>query len=249
MSVLRSAYESWYFKRRIQEIEAIAIERELNGLPLVRVPSDYLASDASDDQRAFVQKIGSIARDVNRNEQGYIILPSDMYEDKDGKLTNARMVEFELIASQGKRDISTHEVINRYAQDMARSALADFVMLGSNDRGSFAMAESKSGLFFQALTGYVSAIASVLNRSLVPKLLMWNGIPLTDAPKIEFGRVVPPDLVKLGNYIQRLGGVGIDLTDEDSQGFLREAAGLPTTNRAVVEDDPPSPSTDPAGDA
>jgi hypothetical protein len=241
LSVLRNAYQPWYFARRIQEIEAVAIERELNGLPLVRIPSEYLAPDASDAQRAFVNQISAIARDVKRNEQGYIIVPSDVYEDADGKLTTTRLVEFELIASQGKRDIDTHQVVLRYQQDMARSALADFVMLGANDRGSFALSKSKADLFLQALTGYVSAIASVLNRTLVPKLLQWNGIPLEDAPKIVFGRVAPVNLDELGNYIQRVGGVGLNLTDEDSQTYLREAAGLPHVDVATAP--PLAPTT------
>jgi hypothetical protein len=248
MSVLRTAYASWYFCRRIQEIEAIAIERELNGLPLIRIPSEYLAPDASDAQRAFVDKICAIARDVKRNEMGYVVIPSDVYEDADGKLTDIRLVDFELIASQGKRDIDTNQVIIRYQQDMARSALADFVMLGVNDRGSFALSESKADLFLRALTGYVNAIASVLNRSLVPKLMQWNGIPQEDAPKITFGRVAPVDLDELGNYIQRVGGIGLDLSDDDSQTFLRDAAGLPHTppGTPLVRPRQPDAATPPA---
>lgn len=34
-SILRNAYRSWYFKRRIQEIEGIGIERDLAGLPVL----------------------------------------------------------------------------------------------------------------------------------------------------------------------------------------------------------------------
>lgn len=229
-SVLRSAYTSWYFARRIQEIEAVAIERELNGLPLVRIPSEYLAADATADQVAFVSKISQIARDVKRNEMGYVIIPSDVYEHSDGKLTETRLVDFELIASQGKRDISTHEVILRYQMDMARSALADFVLLGVNDRGSFALSKSKADLFLQALTGYVSAIASVLNRTLLPRLLAWNGLPVADTPLLVFGRVSPVDLAELGGFIQRIGGLGIDLTDSASETFLRQASGLPPSS-------------------
>jgi hypothetical protein len=113
---------------------------------------------------------------------------------------------------------------------MARSALADFVMLGVNDRGSFALSKSKADLFLQALSGYISAVASVLNRKLVPKLLMWNGIPLTDAPKIVFGRVAPVNLDELGAFIRNASGVGLNLTDEDSQNYLREVAGLPAAS-------------------
>lgn len=230
VSVLRSAYQPWYFARRIQEIEAVAIERELNGLPLVRIPSEYMTPDATPEQKAFLSKISDIARDVKRNEMGFIIIPSDVYEDADGRMTDIRLVDFELIASQGSRDIDTNQVIVRYQQDMARSALADFVMLGVNDRGSFALSKSKADLFLQALSGYISAVASVLNRKLVPKLLMWNGIPLTDAPKIVFGRVAPVNLDELGAFIRNASGVGLNLTDEDSQNYLREVAGLPAAS-------------------
>lgn len=243
VSVLRSAYSSWYYSNRIKEIEAIAIERELNGLPLVRVPSEYLAPDASAAQRAFVDQIKTIARDVKRNEQGFIILPSDLYQNDDGKFTGTRMVEFELIASDGKRDIDTNMVIQRYQQDMARSALADFVLLGSNDRGSFALSKSKADLFLKALEGYLDSIAAVLNRRLVPKLLEWNGIPQTDAPKITHGRIAPIDLTELGTFTQKLALAGIDLSsDLPTVNFLRGAAGLPPTDTLS---EPPTDDTAP----
>jgi hypothetical protein len=239
-SVLRAAYSSWYFARRIQEIEAIAIERELNGLPLVRVPSEYLDVDADANKKNFIQRIEAIARDVKRNQMGYIILPSDLHEGPDGQPTQTRLVDFELIASQGTRDIDTHQVVIRYQQDMARSALADFVLLGTNDRGSFALSKSKADLFLKALEGYLDAIASVLNRKLVPTILGWNGIDMSDAPKIAHGRVAPTDLAELGNYVQRLGGLRIDLTDPASEDYLRGAAGLPPAPRTTQEDDLPT---------
>lgn len=244
MSVLRTAYTSWYYKNRIQEIEAVAIERELNGLPLFRIPAEYLSDDATPAQKAFATKISQIGRDVKRNEMGHVVLPSDLYEDADGKLTNQRMVEFELIASKGTRDIKTGEVIIRYQQDMARSALADFVLLGTNDRGSFALSKSKADLFLKALEGYLDAIASVLNRKLVPKLLAWNGIDMADAPKIVHGRVAPVDLKEFGDYIARMAGVGIRLTDEASEAYIRTAAGLPPSSG---DPDPTAP-TSPTGD-
>ena len=36
-SILRNAYRPWYFKRRIEEIEAIGIERDLAGFPIMYV--------------------------------------------------------------------------------------------------------------------------------------------------------------------------------------------------------------------
>jgi len=163
-SVLRSAFTSWRAANNIKYFEGVGIERELNGLPIVRIPSEFMSADASDPQKALFSQMKTIARDVKRNEQGYIILPSDRYADDDGKLTNNLMVEFDLIASRGTRDIDTGKVIGRYHQEMAMSAMADFVLLGSNERGSFALSQSKSQLFLKALEGYADTISAQLNR-------------------------------------------------------------------------------------
>ena len=39
-SILRNAYRPWYFKRRIEEIEAIGVERDLAGFPVMYVDPD-----------------------------------------------------------------------------------------------------------------------------------------------------------------------------------------------------------------
>jgi hypothetical protein len=227
-SVLRSAYTSWRAANNIKYFEGVGIERELNGLPIVRIPSEYMSADASDAQKALFNQMKTIARDVKRNEQGYIILPSDRYADDDGKLTNNLMVEFDLIASRGTRDIDTGKVISRYHQEMAITAMADFVLLGMNERGSFALSQSKSQLFLKALEGYADTIAAQLNRKLIPYLWELNGMDKADMPKIVRGRIAPVDLEELGQFIQRLTLSGADLfPDEGLEKHLRDVAGLP----------------------
>jgi len=227
-SVLRSAYTSWRAANNIKYFEGVGIERELNGLPVVRIPSEFMSADASDASKALFNQMKTIARDVKRNEQGYIILPSDRYADDDGKLTNNLMVEFDLIASRGTRDIDTGKVILRYEQEIAQSAMADFVMLGMNDRGSFALSKSKADLFLKALEGYADTISAQLNRKLLPYLWELNGMNKDDMPKIVRGRIAPVDLEELGTFIQRLALSGVDLFPDDRlDKHLRDVAGLP----------------------
>jgi hypothetical protein len=38
-SMLRTAYRPWFFKKRLEEFEAIGVERDLAGLPVAKVPS------------------------------------------------------------------------------------------------------------------------------------------------------------------------------------------------------------------
>jgi len=52
-SVLRNAFVSYTYLNKIQEFEAIAIERELHGVPVGRMPAEYLSSDATPEQKEF----------------------------------------------------------------------------------------------------------------------------------------------------------------------------------------------------
>lgn len=227
-SVLRSAYRSWYYCKNIQEIESIAIERELNGLPVGRLPSEYLAADASADHQAIKTEFISLLRDVKRNEQSFVLLPSDPYLTADGQPTNHKLVEFELMASSGTRDIDTGKVIIRYQQDMARTVLADFLMLGQAERGSFALSKDKTDLFLRAIEGFLGNACEVINRHLVPKLWAMNGLNFDLMPRFVHGDVAPIDLEELGNYIQRLSGAGFPLfPNEELEKTLMIKGGLP----------------------
>lgn len=227
-SVLRSAYTDWRAQNSIKYYEGVGIERELNGLPLFRIPAEYMSANATPEQKALFNKINTIARDVKRNEQGHLVLPSNLQEDEDGNLSNHYMVDFELVASKGTRDIDTSEVIVRYQQAIARSVMADFVMLGANDRGSFALSKSKADLFLRALEGYADTIAAQLNRKMLPFVWELNGMNRDDMPSLVRGRVAPVDLEELGQFIQRLALSGVDLFPDDNlDKHLRDVAGLP----------------------
>lgn len=76
-SILRNAYTSYEYLNNLQAIEAIAVERELAGIPVARIPAEYLSADASPAQAQFVSSLKQVLRDVKFNEQGYIITPSD----------------------------------------------------------------------------------------------------------------------------------------------------------------------------
>jgi len=128
-SILRNAYTSYEYLNNLQAIEAIAVERELAGIPVARIPAEYLSGDASSAQSGFVHNLQQILRDVKFNEQGYIILPSDTYPDKDGAPSSTRLVDIELMASNGKRNIDINPIVSRYQHDIARSVFLSFFCL------------------------------------------------------------------------------------------------------------------------
>lgn len=229
-SALRNAYRSYYFKKKIDEIEAVAIERELNGLPVAYIPNETLTS-TKDTDKATVEEYKKIVRDVRLNSQAGVVLPSDTFVDKEGSPTNVPLVKLELLSTNGTRAIDTTKVKNDYRLDICRTVLADFVMLGANERGSYALSSDKTELFIEALKGWLNIIASVLNYQAIPKLWEINNYPVEMTPYFEPSDLEPEDLQGLGDFIEKLSGAGMMFfPDDDLESTLRKKANLPAKN-------------------
>ena len=212
-SVLRNAYVSYTYLNKIQGYEAIAIERELHGVPVGRMPAEYMSSDATADQVNLRTQFERILRDLKNNEQGYALLPSDLYVDADGKPTNQRLMDVELITANGSRSIDIDPVVKRYQHDIARSLMAEFVMLGSGS-GSYALSKSKTDIFLRSLESYINAVVDVLNKQLVERLWQLNGLPWETMPKLVAGDVAPHDLREISSFLRNLNGAGIEVQDQ-----------------------------------
>ena len=211
-SILRNAYTSYEYLNNLQSIEAIAVERELAGIPVARIPSEYLSPDATAAQSGFLSNLQQILRDVKFNEQGYIVLPSDTYPDSNGSPTTTRLVDVELMASNGKRNIDIDPIVKRYQHDIARSVLSEFLMLGGGNTGSYALSKSKTDLFLRALESYIQAIVDVLNKQLVERLWELNGLNYDLMPTVVAGDVAPHDLREIAAFLRNLNGANIDVS-------------------------------------
>lgn len=236
-SVLRSAYRSYLFRKRLQEIEGIGIERDLAGLPVARVPGKWLTSSASAEERQAAALMRALVQGVRRDSEEGILLSSD--RDQHGNL----IVDLALLSTAGSRQIQVDPVIQRYAREIATSVLADFIMLGQQKVGSFALSSDKTDLFATALGAFLADVAAVFNRQLVPRLWRVNGRPYETMPTMVPGDLEKPDLAQLGQFLSDLTGAGITLAgDREAENRLREAAGLPPAPEDADHDlDPPDP--------
>ena len=63
--------------------------------------------------------------------------------------------KLELLSSGSKRQFEVGTVIDRYDKRMAMTAMADFILLGHQGTGSFALSDNKTELFSVALGTYM----------------------------------------------------------------------------------------------
>lgn len=237
-SILRNAYKSYTYLTKLQAIEAIAVERELHGVPIGRMPADYLSSDADDDKKALRAEFERILRDLKNNEQGFALLPSDVYVDQDGKPTEQRLMDVELITSNGTRNVEIDPIVKRYQEDIAASVLTEFIMLGRGSaQGSYAMSKSKTDIFLRALESYINSIFDTINKQVIEPLWRLNGLNFDLMPTIVAGDVAPHDLKELGSYLRNLNGANINLSDQmDIVDALLTNAELPSLDREVYQE-------------
>ena len=222
-SVLRNAFVPWYYKTKIQEIEAIGIERDLAGMPVAMVPPQLLSDNATTAESAALNAIKELVRNIKRDEQEGIVFPL-AYDPDTGNLA----YDLKLLSTGGRRQFDTNAIIQRYDQRIAMSVLADFILLGHQATGTQALSVSKIQLFLDSLSAWLRAIAEVFNQYGVPRLMKLNGFDVLKAPSINFQAPANIDLGALGTFIQQLAGAGAPLfPDEDLEGYLREVAGLP----------------------
>jgi len=220
-SVLRNAFKSWYYKRRIEEFEAVGVERDLAGLPMAYVPPEWLSSSATPAEKSALAAMEAIVRGVKRNQTEGIILPAIF--DEAGK----PLVDFKLLTSGGNRQFNTDQIITRYNQHIAMTVLADFIMLGHESVGSFALGTSKVDLFVSAVESWVRLIAEVFNSHAIPRLLQLNGMDTARCPQLAYGQISAVDLQELGAFLTNITNAKLLTPDNNLEEYLRELAGLP----------------------
>ena len=215
-SLIRRAYRSWFFKKRDEEKLQIAIDRNLNGIPMALIPAEVLAAGEGDARYDMVKKI--VTR-TKRDEQSGIMFPSD--RDINGQL----LYEFTLLAPNGDPHLGeTVGVIRMYAADIAGVILAQFINLGRDAVGSRALAEPQQDLFQIAIDAILDSMQDCLNRQAVTPLFALNpglvpdGRPL---PRLIHGDARDVDLNQTGDYLLKAAQAGFDWPTDD-ESFRRQ---------------------------
>lgn len=227
-SILRGCYRSWYFKKHLENIEGIGVERDLAGLPVAHVPPELLSSAASPENQQLYSAIKEIVTSIRRDEQEGIVWP--LAYDENGR----ERFKLELLSTAGSRQFDIGSIISRKNSEIAMAVLADFILLGHEKVGSYALSATKSSMFKTALKAWLDSIADVINTYAIPRLLRVNGMQVTAPPRLTFGGVGEIDLDVLMTFIKEASAAGMEMFPSvDIENDLRSKMRLPL----LTEDD------------
>jgi len=192
-SLLRNAYRPWYFKKHIEMFEAIGAERDLAGLPVLQVPAEILMPSPAAQFASMRDAMQDLVSDLKRDELEGVLVPN---EEAGYKL--------ELLRGAGPKQFDTEVIVKRKTVEILVSVLADFLVVGHGETGSFALNVSKVGLFTTAINAYVGAIEETFNAELVLPTLLINGMSTENPPMLHAGRVSVRDITSVVDSVLKM---------------------------------------------
>ncbi len=206
-SVLRTAYRPWYFKKNLEQIEGIALERMGAGYPVVNLPEGASAED--------ITLAKSIVRSVRVDEQMGLTIPAGFTFELMGPAEGSGVGE------------GFHRAILRYRSEMLMSVLASFIALGTEKVGSYALSADQRDFFQIGVEGWVSSIADTINRFALPELLQINGFAMDEMPELTYSGLADISTTGISDYFSKLTSAGLINYDAELENWLRRKVQAP----------------------
>jgi hypothetical protein len=220
-SMLRDAYLAWRFLSVIEEIEANGVAKDLAGLPVLKLPPQYLSSDASPDQKAIRAYYENVMRNLQLNQQSALILPQA--HDPDSKQP---MFELELLSLNGSKAMDTSKIKEYYKNLILTSLFADILVLGQSGGGSNALGQVKNSLSATAAEAMLRKIRDVINEDLIKQTYELNGWDTSRMGHMDFDNLETEDLESFSKAVQRFASTSVIEIDRAVLNRVRESIGV-----------------------
>jgi len=206
-SILRAPYKHWFFKNNFYKIEALAYERHGLGIPM----ADPREGTEWDDESK--RKAEQVLENLYADEQAYIV--------GNGK------VDFKFMDMKSGSIASPEKAIANHNREILKAALAQFLELGANETGSYALSADQSDLFLQSVEAVANNFVDAFNKYVIKQIVDMNYDNVTAYPQLDYTGITTVDVKGLADAYKTLtdtGAVGVIEADEQ---FFRENLGLP----------------------
>lgn len=225
--LLASCWKAWKEKVLLEDLEMNGVSKDLAGVVKLTCPSDiiYKANlDPNSPEADQVRDLLDAASAVHAGEAAYVFLPSDMQKNGQAKF------DFSLQGIDGNsKNYTTSELIAARRKAIYDTFGAGALILGDGQGGSRNLSDSKTELHTYYVRRDLDVIEDVLNRELVPQLLLMNNIYCApdEVPKIQAGAIDRVSLDEIGKLVQRFASVNMFAATKENIIDVHRKAGLP----------------------
>lgn len=203
-SLLRTAYQPWYFKKELYKIDAIGHERNHLGIPVWTLNEGFTQADVdaawlmvtqmrTNEKSGVVEPPGTVFRFEKPQGQPSDIMPSIEHHD-------------------------AHILLN---------VLGQFLMLGLTGGGGRATSGAHVDMFQKSVRYFADYICGVFNLYCVPKLVGYN-FDTDQFPKMRVRNIgETKDLQMWASSHARMVHEGAITVDEETENYYRENMDMP----------------------
>lgn len=229
--------------RGYEELEELAFETDLRGVPIGRAPLTELREAVQNKTLSGAKAlrarsaVDAFVRNKLRNGKKGLVLNSETYRNLDeaASPSNVRKYDVELLRGEADGTGEVAAAIQRMNQEIARLLGVEHLMLGSDGTGSLALGQTKLSNFFLQVTSTQRDLAEAFDRDVVKVLCDLNGIPKELHPKLSPEEIDMVDVEALGSLLSDLASAGSPMEPGDpAVNAIRSRVGLP----AAPEPDP-----------
>lgn len=215
MSILRSAYQNWYYKKTFYQIDAVKHERQALGVVKIKYPKGA-------DQK-MRDEAKAAAANVRANERAYI-------EEPEGWDIN-------FMDMQANTTADPKESIAHHDRQILKNMQVQYIDIGSQgSSGSFAASTDQRALLEMQDQAIAEQIAAAVNDIIVKKIVDLN-FTVNDYPKWKPGRVAREDVAVLADAVTKFKTAGmLTPTDEDEE-HARQVLHFPDMNEDIKGQD------------
>jgi hypothetical protein len=201
----RHAYKAWTFKKQLEALNALGIDRFGTGTPVAE------AGPAWTDQDYI--KLEQYLKHWRVSDESFLIHPAG------GKI--------QLMSGDGSMTLATLDWVKYYKLCIAMTYLTQGSELGSTDTGSRALGEIMLEQSETVVQGDDEQIATILNQQIIVPLIDWNF-----GPQDAYPQFVPSQRVRassaIGTVITSLITAKAIRWEPKDEAWLRDAMHLPS---------------------
>ncbi|MGL5077946.1 MAG: phage portal protein family protein, partial [Waterburya sp.] len=203
-SPLRNVYLPWKYLQAIEELEASGVSKDLQGLPVLSIPAQYMSEDASPAQKQFYLWAQNLVRNIQMNSQAGVVIPT-IFDPE----TRQPLFKMELLSTEGKKNYDTNKIKEYYRTMIFIGLSSDILLQGNTSVGSFALGTLKNSLTGQAVENYLKHIVEVLNNDLIRQIYELNGWDASRRCTLDYEGFEDYDLDTFSKMIQRAAATGM----------------------------------------
>lgn len=243
VSPLRDAYLAWKFLTAMEDMEATGVAKDLQGLPVLSLPAQYMAADAPPEVVALRQYYENFMRNLQVGEQSAVMLP--MIYDEVSKLP---LFKLELLSVDGKKNFDIAKIKEYYKALIFTSLFSGILTLGDTSTGSFALGSIKNSMSGSYAYKLLKEVTTMLNRDLIRQTYILNGWDTSRMGMLDFDGLEESDLETFSKAVQRMGATGYLPKTIDVVNTVLDSLGMDALPEGTLLEDVLPDSTSKSGE-